>query len=140
VDGVRIEDHLDDYRAYAASLEALDEWLEALLEALAAMGDYGASASVLVTTDHGRGAGEGWSGHGPSLPGSRLAWLFASTPATRAAPGHGGQGRYDQGSIRPTIEALLGLAPCRTCQRPIAELLEPARTALAPAVAGAGGP
>lgn len=133
--------HLDDYRAYAASLEALDEGLEALFAALAAMGEYGAGASVLVTTDHGRGAGDGWSGHGPALPGSGLAWLFASTPATRAAPGRAGRGRYDQGSIRPTIEALLGLPPCRACQRAIPELVESPPAALAGrSAAGAGGP
>jgi arylsulfatase A-like enzyme len=133
--------HLDEYRAYAAAVRELDDRLAGLFEQLAAMGEYGEGASVLVTTDHGRGAGDAWSGHGRSVPGSELAWLFASTPATRAAGGRSGGGRYDHGSIRPTLEALLGLTPCPGCQAPIAELLPPAWTAQAEGpAAGAGGP
>lgn len=133
--------HLGDYRAYAAAVRDLDERLDALLERLAGMGAYGEGASVLVTTDHGRGEGDAWSAHGPELPGSEQAWLFATTPATRAGPGRAGGGRLDHGSIRPTVEALLGLAPCDACQAPAGALLPPASTAQAgdPA-AGAGGP
>jgi hypothetical protein len=117
--------HLDDRDAYQAAVRALDDRLEALFERLAAMGEYGAGASVLVTTDHGRGEGEHWSIHGAGYPGSNLAWLFASTPATRSTPGGSGRGRLDQLSIRPTIEALLGLPPCLRCQPPIEALLPP---------------
>jgi hypothetical protein len=119
--------HLGEYRAYAGSVADLDERLEALFASLAGLGGYGAGASVLVTTDHGRGLGAGWENHGPADPGSERAWLFASTPATRARPATAdapvGRGRYDQRSIRPTLEALLGLAPCDACAPPIAELL-----------------
>lgn len=133
--------HLGDYHAYAAAVRDLDERLDALLDRLAGMGAYGARASVLVTTDHGRGEGDGWSAHGPELPGSSQAWLFATTPATRAAPGGSGGGRYDHGSLRPTVEALLGLTPCGGCQAPVGALLPPARTAQAgDPPAGAGGP
>lgn len=133
--------HLGDYPAYAAAVRDLDERLDDLLERLAGMGAYGEGASVLVTTDHGRGLGDDWSAHGPELTGSEQAWLFATTPATRAAPANSVGGRYDHGSIRPTMEALLGLSPCGECQAPIGALLPPARTAQAGEPSpGAGGP
>ena len=130
--------HLGDYPAYAESLRAVDARLEALFRLLGGLGAYGAGASVLVTTDHGRGEGAGWAGHGAGVPGSEAAWLFASTPATRAAPGQDGRGRLDHRSIRPTIEALLGLPPCAACRPPAAALLPPA-LARGPGP-GAGGP
>jgi len=123
--------HLGDYAAYAASVAALDARLEGLFRRLEGMGAWGAGASVLVTTDHGRGRGDDWTSHGFWHPGSARAWLFASTPATRDAPGRAGRGRYDHHSIRPTVEALLGLAPCQACQPPVAELLPLARDAVA---------
>ena len=119
--------HLGNYPAYVEAVRGLDDRLEELFRRLASMGDYGKRASVIVTTDHGRGTGARWRSHGPWYWGASHAWLFASTPATRAAPGRAGGGRYDHLSIRPTIEALLGLAPCPRCNEPIAELLWPQR-------------
>ena len=131
--------HRGDYAAYTASVRELDARLEDLFQRLGAMGDYGAGASVLVTTDHGRGSGADWTKHGFWHPGSHRAWLFASTPATRAAPGRPGGGRYDHLSIRPTIEGLLGLAACDGCEAPIAELLSPGAAGRPEAVTYAGG-
>jgi len=117
--------HLGNYGAYAAAVQELDARLEELFEALTTMGPYGAGASVLVTTDHGRGAGDEWRHHGPGIAGSEHGWLFASTPFTRTTPAQAAKGQYDHGSVRPTMEALLGLTPCEDCQRPIAELIAP---------------
>jgi arylsulfatase A-like enzyme len=132
--------HLADYGAYVASVRDLDARLEELFARLATMGDYGAGASVLVTTDHGRGDDD-WTAHGNAHPGSRHAWLFASTPATRRAHGRSSRGAHDHLAIRPTIEALLGLEPCTGCQAPLTELLTGPTVARArDAAPGAGGP
>jgi hypothetical protein len=132
--------HLADSGAYAASVRDLDARLEELFARLGTMGDYGAGASVLVTTDHGRGD-EDWTAHGNGHPGSRHAWLFASTPGTRRAHGRSSRGAHDHLAIRPTIEALLGLEPCTGCQAPLAELLPgPAVARARDAAPGAGGP
>jgi Sulfatase len=114
--------HQANYPEYVKTLHQYDDWMKELLNTLPTLGKYGQSTSVLITTDHGRGNGERWKDHGPSLPESKFIWLFARTPGLKSGT-TSSQG-YSHVDIRPTIEALMGLTPtsCENCGRVISEL------------------
>jgi hypothetical protein len=108
--------HKGDLGGYRATMLRYDEWLEALLRQLDSMGEYGKQTILIVTTDHGRGAGERWTGHGAGEPQARSIWLFALGPGVK--PGNASR-RATHLDLRPTIEALFGLCPARA---PIEEI------------------
>ena len=72
--------HQGDLERYRATLRRYDEWLDTLLAWLDGAGDYGRRTTVIVTTDHGRGAGRRWPRHGAGDPQARFIWLFARGP------------------------------------------------------------
>jgi hypothetical protein len=98
--------HRGDLPRYQATLERYDQWLDVLLRQLHAMGDYGERTTVIVTTDHGRGAGERWTEHGRGDPHARSIWLFAVGPGVKAGVARRPATHLD---LRPTIESLFGL-------------------------------
>lgn len=99
--------HLGSREGYLGALAHYDRWIAELVAWLEGVAR---SVTLLITTDHGRGEGEDWPEHGAQWPHSRKIWLAAlhlgggDTPKPPV-------GRFDQRSIRPTIEALLGLNP-----------------------------
>lgn len=116
--------HRGDVGRYHAALARYDEWLDVLLRELAGMGGYGEQTTVIVTTDHGRGAGERWTGHGSLDPQARSIWLLARGPGVK--PGSTSR-RATHLDLRPTIEALFGLRPARAVLEELAPPgLEPA--------------
>jgi len=102
--------HEGDLGRYQATLLRYDEWLEKLLQQLESMGEYGKRTTVIVTTDHGRGAGERWTGHGASSPEAKSIWLIARGPGVKPGVSKHPATHLD---LRPTIEALFGLCPAR---------------------------
>jgi len=102
--------HRGDLARYRATLSLYDEWLDILLRRLKTLGAY----TVVVTTDHGRGAGERWTGHDDAH--ARSIWLFAQGPGVKAGSAKRPATHLD---IRPTIEALFGLCSVRA---PIEEI------------------
>ncbi len=95
-------------RDRAAMLQALREgdrvlariftWVDAL------PADERARTTVIVTTDHGRGPGPFWFDHRSAFPAAReifMAIVGARSTVTSVS----------QADVRPTIEALMGLAP-----------------------------
>lgn len=126
--------HAGNLEGYHGALLRYDEWLDGLVAELEAMRGYGERATVVVTTDHGRGAGEDWAEHGAQWPHSERIWLVAAHLGP-SAPGPGRpRGRFDQRDLRPTLEALLGLRPLSGEGRgaPLEALLAPSK---APALA-----
>lgn len=83
--------HRGDREAYLAALAFDDAWLGQLLEKT--------GATVIVTTDHGRGSGDRWREHGPQTPEAKQIWLFMR-PLVEPAP----KSHLD---LRPLIERLL---------------------------------
>lgn len=110
--------HAGDYAAYLAAMRRDDGWIADLCATLDAMGSYGKSTTLIVTTDHGRGVLWDWVHHG-HRPWAKRVFLWARGPyATKGLTGAGGE----HADLRPTIESLLGLAPktCPGCGAPLA--------------------
>jgi phosphopentomutase len=116
--------HRNEYDRYLQTLRQHDAWVRELVTTLDGMGEYGKGATLLVTTDHGRGDGGAWTDHGSNVNGAEYIWLYGRNQNTRKL-GKSGNSGYSHADIRPTIEALLGLAPiqCRTCGHPMREFL-----------------
>lgn len=124
--------HEGDFPQYLATLHRFDDWLRELDERLARMPGYGERTCVVITTDHGRGAGKQWRDHDASIPNAAFVWLYTSCAgesyAERPVPTPSFRSLLD---VRPTIEAMFGLAPtiCDDCGTTIAELVpEPQRS------------
>lgn len=107
--------HAGRYDRYLATLRSDDAWIADLAAALDHMGEYGRRTALLVTTDHGRGAGARWTDHGVTAVGDedRRIWMYLRLPRN---------GRFaltlparpvTHLDVRPTVEVLLGLAPER---------------------------
>lgn len=117
--------HAHDYGEYLAALRRYDVWIAEVRTRLAAMGDYGARTTLIVTTDHGRGDGELWYDHNSELPGADRVWLYALGP--HVAPGVMPEPSVrSSADIRPTLEVLFGIPPtsCVRCGNPLLEVTE----------------
>ncbi len=115
--------HRNNYGGYVSALRAADEFIGRLMETLAALGDYGAETTVLVTTDHGRAAG--FTGHGGDAPESRRVWMFAAGGAVPALGFADGSRVTRLADIAPTVRTWMGIAADSSARagRPVAELL-----------------
>lgn len=104
--------HKGDYKGYVNSIRTYDDYLNQLIKTLDSLGDYGKNTTLLVTTDHSRGAGPLWRGHGHTTMTEKNVFLFAR------GRGVSPQGRTkDKGNhllLRPTIEALMGINHSKT--------------------------
>lgn len=99
--------HHGDYRAYQRSLREADAFLGEVFKTLGQMGEYGATTTVIVTTDHGRASD--FIHHGHHSPESQRIWMFAaggSIPRKGLVPTLTERHLAD---IAPTIRHLLGL-------------------------------
>jgi hypothetical protein len=98
--------HRGSLDSYQRTLKRYDRYFDELVTRIRALDDSGENTTILVTTDHGRGAGGDWTSHGAGYPMAKQAFAFALGPGTGRA-----RARCDAGhrALRPTIEALLGL-------------------------------
>lgn len=117
--------HKGNYPQYIATLKGYDDKIKGLFATLAAMGDYGRSTTVIITTDHGRGNGNRWKDHGTGSPESKYIWIYGRNPQKVEKSKVADAGGYTHLDIRPTIEKLMGLAPteCEECGKVIQGLL-----------------
>ncbi|MEO5970256.1 MAG: alkaline phosphatase family protein [Bdellovibrionia bacterium] len=131
--------HKGNYPQYISTLKGYDDKIKNLFDTLNEMDDYGRSTTVIITTDHGRGNGNSWGGHGTGTPESKYIWIYGRNPGKNLMNGSNktsksnrveqkngvGAGGYTHLDIRPTIEKLLGLAPlqCEGCGKVIQELI-----------------
>lgn len=101
--------HARDRAAMQQALRESDRVLArifAWVDALPA--DERARTTIIVTTDHGRGPGPFWFDHRSAFPQAREIFMaiVGTTPSTAKSATS-----VTQADVRPTIEALLGLAP-----------------------------
>lgn len=122
--------HAQSYRGYVGALQALDRFLGALAEELAALGRYGEETTVVLTTDHG------WSNefedHGGYAPESARIWLVAAGGAVPKRGAIGAARLYHLADVAPTVASWLDLRALGAGGAPIPELLTPPRLARRP--------
>jgi hypothetical protein len=97
--------HRDDYRAYQRAIRQSDAFLGELFEVLDRRGE---GATVIVTTDHGRGS-QSFANHGPAYPESRRVWIGAAGGAIPRRGAVASPTERRLADIAPTIRVLLGL-------------------------------
>ncbi len=109
-------DETDDWaheRRYYRVLDAIaefDSFLERLMNTIESLEEYRGHTTVLVTTDHGRGAKlDDWFDHGRAVVGADHTWLAIAGPDTPA--GGRSDEKVEQRDIAPTMIKLLGLDP-----------------------------
>ena len=109
-------DETDDWahdRRYDRVLDAVaefDSFLERLMKTIESLPEYRGQTTVVVTTDHGRGATlDDWFDHGRAIANADRIWLAISGPDTPA--GITSDEKVEQRDIAPTMIKLMGLDP-----------------------------
>ncbi len=125
-------DETDDWaheHRYDRVLDAIaefDGFLERLMNTIDSLDEYRGHTTVLVTTDHGRGATvDDWFDHGRAIAGADRIWLAIAGPDTPA--GVRSDEKVAQRDIAPTMINLMGLDPSEyqgATGKPIAAVLQ----------------
>ena len=118
--------HAGEYGAYLHAAHYTDEFLRQLWDYLQADPQYHGKTTLLITTDHGRGAaanGE-WRSHGAKYAGADQIWLAALGPDTPAT-GEARAGQLYQNQVAATLARLLGVdyAPTPATGKPVGGVL-----------------
>ncbi len=74
--------HAGKYELYLDAAFRSDRFIQRVWETLQSLPDYANRTTLLVTTDHGRGAATGdWTDHGRKVPAAESTWIAAIGPA-----------------------------------------------------------
>jgi hypothetical protein len=102
--------HARRYDRLLDCLHLKDDALRRIWEALQSMPGYRDQTTLIVTTDHGRGARpKDWPDHDASVPGSSEIWIAVIGPDTPRRGDLGPSPTVYQADIAATILTLLGL-------------------------------
>jgi len=103
-----VDAHARRYDRYLAMLHDLDRMLSELMHAVWADPALRDSTTIIVTTDHGRGAtAQDWTDHGRDVPNAARWWFLAA--GAGVAPRGVVADPMTQAQTAPTILRLLGL-------------------------------
>jgi hypothetical protein len=100
--------HEGRYDEYLRAARRTDGFLRELWSWVQSQDDYRDRTTLIVTTDHGRGAGADWTKHGADVAGAEAIWLAVLGPDAPALGEEGLRGRLVQGQVAATVAALLG--------------------------------
>ncbi|HEX8426663.1 sulfatase-like hydrolase/transferase [Hymenobacter sp.] len=102
--------HEGEYGAYLHSARYTDDLIRQLWEYLQSDAQYRGKTTLLITTDHGRGAAANnkWRDHGAKVPGADQIWMAAIGPDT-APTGEARTGQLYQNQVAATVAQLLGV-------------------------------
>ncbi len=118
--------HAGEYGAYVHSAHYTDDFIRQLWAYLQSDPQYRGKTTLLITTDHGRGAAANaqWRGHGADVPGADQIWFAALGPDTPAT-GEARAGQLYQNQVAATVARLLGVpyAPARPAGAPVGAVL-----------------
>lgn len=100
--------HDGEWDGYMRSLYNYDIYIDRLYALLDQMGDYGKNTTLIITTDHGRGKGDKWTGHFFNL-NSRKIWMAIKGPHVPAKGSISHKKKISHLHLRPFIELMLGV-------------------------------
>lgn len=101
--------HAGRYDQVLRSAHAVDGYVRELWNTLQAIPEYRGTTTMIVTTDHGRGAtGTEWQNHGERVEGAENIWIAAIGPDTPPMGERTNVVRVTQSQIAGTVAALLG--------------------------------
>jgi hypothetical protein len=101
--------HAGRYDRYLDAVRRSDGWLRELWEALSTRASYRGQTSLIVTTDHGRGAGPGdWAKHDAAVAGAEAVWAAVIGPGTPALGERHDDEPLSSAQIAATVAALVG--------------------------------
>ncbi|MCO4793662.1 MAG: sulfatase-like hydrolase/transferase [Bacteriovoracaceae bacterium] len=100
--------HDDEWDGYMRSLYNYDLYIDRLYTLLDQMGEYGKNTTVIITTDHGRGKGDKWTGHFFNW-NSRKIWMVVKGPHVPARGSISHKRKITHLHIRPFTELMLGI-------------------------------
>lgn len=102
--------HDGRYDRTLEALERTDRFLEELWGLLESMDEYRGKTSIVITTDHGRGATPGdWTEHGKDVEGAQYIWIAVISPdVARRGEWREAEVVY-QDQIAATLSGFLGI-------------------------------
>lgn len=106
--------HERRYDLYLDAANRGDRFLKTLWEMVQAMSEYRGRTTLLIATDHGRGAGRDWTDHGRKVPVAERIWVGGMGPGLRpndvnSQPSTVNRKSITQAQFAATIAAALGL-------------------------------
>jgi hypothetical protein len=101
--------HDADYDAYLHSARRTDGFIRDLWTWIQSHDAYRDKTAIVITTDHGRGLGPKWTGHGDDIPTSAEIWIAAIGPSIESLGEIKSEGQYYQNQVANTVATLLGL-------------------------------
>ncbi len=102
--------HRGEYGAYLNSAHYTDGFISELWSYLQSDVQYKNKTTLLITSDHGRGANaDDWKSHGKKIPVADQIWFAVLGPDTPALGELKGPSQYYQNQLAKTLAAFLGL-------------------------------
>lgn len=72
--------HSGKYRSYLDAAHQVDAWLKEIWTYVQSNPQYRDKTALVITVDHGRGTGTGWTSHGSKVEGSDQTWFAVIAP------------------------------------------------------------
>jgi hypothetical protein len=102
--------HQGTYDYYLDAAKKSDDWIRQIWEYIQSDPFYANKTTLLITTDHGRGAAEGskWKHHGEKTEGSSEIWFAAIGPSVQPEGESRAKAQFYQGQVASTIAKIVG--------------------------------
>jgi hypothetical protein len=100
--------HSGKYKSYLTAAQQTNQWIAEIWQFVQTHQQYKQNTILLITTDHGRGLGNEWTGHDKSVPHSNETW-FAIMGKGVTPNGFIKNKVYQQKQLAQTLANLLGL-------------------------------
>jgi len=125
--------HAGRYDNLLHSAHAVDDYIRRFWELLQSMDQYRDKTTLIITTDHGRGAGlEDWKTHGKAIEGAEDIWMAFLGPDTPPLGERKNCEQVTQSQIAATLAAFLGEdyhGQISRAGQPVQDVLPPGRQA-----------
>lgn len=99
--------HDGRYDLYLDAAWRGDRFIKRIWEMAQSMPEYRGRTALLLTTDHGRGAGTDWTDHGKKVPAAERTWMAVMGPGVAALGLRDGE-TVTTSQVAATIAALVG--------------------------------